>query len=90
MYDLERIEILKGPQGTLFGKNTIQGVISVVTRDPTDEFEATASAQIGNLRPVAARGNIAGPLVEDNVSASFSAYARKRDGSSRTPFATRR
>ena len=78
--DLERIEILKGPQGTLFGKNTIQGVISVVTRDPTNEFEATTSAQIGNFGLWQLRGNIAGPLVEDKVSASFSAYTRKRDG----------
>ncbi len=46
--DVQRIEVLKGPQGTLFGRNTAAGAISIVTNAPTNDFEATARGRIGN------------------------------------------
>lgn len=47
--DLERIEVLKGPQGTLFGRNAAAGAVSIITKKPTNEFEAEARARFGNF-----------------------------------------
>ena len=48
IYDLERVEVLKGPQGTLYGRNTTAGLIDFVTRKPTEEFQAALTAELGN------------------------------------------
>src|SRR3546814_7531984 len=46
--DLERIEVLRGPQGTLFGRNTTGGALNIVSKDPSDQIEGFVSARIGN------------------------------------------
>jgi outer membrane receptor protein involved in Fe transport len=88
LYDLERVEILKGPQGTLFGKNTIQGVVSVVTKDPSDEFEGVASAQLGNYNLWQARVSVSGPISGDRLTGSFTGYAASGTATSTTLFVT--
>nr|WP_241263201.1 TonB-dependent receptor [Parahaliea mediterranea] len=64
MFDLERVEVLKGPQGTLFGRNTTAGLINLVTRKPTDAFEAMVSAEVGNDATYNFEGMVSGPLTE--------------------------
>ncbi|AKH68250.1 outer membrane receptor protein [Spongiibacter sp. IMCC21906] len=63
--DVQRIEVLKGPQGTLYGRNVIGGVINVVTKGPTDEFEAEVEAGIGNYNSKNLFGAVSGPLDEE-------------------------
>jgi iron complex outermembrane receptor protein len=80
LFDLERIEVLRGPQGTLFGKNTIGGAINIVSTTPnTDEFEGKVRATIGNLGLKEVGGLITGPLSE-NWAGKISFNTRKRDG----------
>lgn len=62
--DLERVEVLKGPQGTLYGRNTTAGLIDFVTNKPTDSFEAGVTAEVGNYKTHNFEGFISGPLTE--------------------------
>jgi iron complex outermembrane recepter protein len=77
--ELERIEVLKGPQGTLFGKNTSAGVINVVTRKPSHELSAEVEFTVGNFGAYGISAAINGPLDE---GAALRVYAarRTRDG----------
>jgi len=76
---VDRIEVLKGPQGTLFGKNTSAGVISVLTAQPTDTFEAESEATVGNYGAFGFTGSVSGPITE-GVSGRLFAAARGRNG----------
>lgn len=80
VYDLGRIEVLRGPQGTLYGKNTIGGAIRLVSQAPGDEPEFSASASFGSYNQRDFRLRAAVPLVEDELSASISVYRGLRDG----------
>ena len=64
LFDFERAEILKGPQGTLFGKNTTAGSINFVSRKPTDEFEGFITGQYGRFEEGRVEGAISGPVNE--------------------------
>lgn len=79
LFDLERIEVLKGPQGTLFGRNAIGGAISVVTSKPTKELEGKVSATVGNEGILRYQGLISGPLSE-NLSGKLVINQREHDG----------
>jgi outer membrane receptor protein involved in Fe transport len=72
VYDLERVEVLKGPQGTLYGRNTTGGLVSFVTARPTSTPEARATVELGNYQTVNAEGYVSGPLAE-GLSARLSA-----------------
>jgi len=80
LYDLERIEILKGPQGTLFGKNTVSGAINLTTRKPFNGWEATISVDAGNLKYLNSNIIINTPLKDNILFARFSGKIMRRDG----------
>jgi len=77
--DLERIEVLRGPQGTLYGRNSSAGALRVITRDPGREFRAKAEVGLGNYGAVDVRALVEGPI-SDTVSASLSYIRHQRDG----------
>lgn len=85
LFDLERVEIVRGPQGTLYGKNVVGGAINFVTRKPTDEFRAGAEAGIGNYGSFDVKANVSGGLGE-GLSGSIAATARHHDGYARNTF----
>lgn len=80
LIDIERVEVLRGPQGAVFGKNTIAGAINIITKNPSDDFSATLEAQYGNYDHMRLRGNVSGPIVPGKLAASVSAGYVKRDG----------
>ncbi len=86
MLDVERVEILKGPQGTLFGRNTIGGAISIVTRDPGEEFLFKGSVTGGSFNRMDVQGSADLPI-SARVRSSLSFSSSKRDGyQRRIPF----
>src|SRR6187401_2389877 len=79
LMDVDRVEILKGPQGTLFGRNTIGGAISIVTRDPGDTFKFKGDVTAGSFNLLQARGSADLPLAE-SLSASVTFGIKSREG----------
>ncbi|MEY2854743.1 MAG: hypothetical protein RL030_1875 [Pseudomonadota bacterium] len=80
MFDLsniERVEVLKGPQGTLFGRNATGGLIQVITRDPTQDFRMSGDLTYANYDAAKARVYVAGGIAE-NVAADFSIQASRQ------------
>lgn len=78
--DVGRIEILRGPQGTLYGKNTSAGAIAITTRQPTFNFEGHAEASAGNMGFHQLKAALSGP-VTDTLAARIAVSATRRDGS---------
>ncbi|MCW5758545.1 MAG: TonB-dependent receptor [Phenylobacterium sp.] len=75
-----RVEVLRGPQGTLYGKNTIGGTINVITQKPTDEFKGEAAVLYGNLDFNQETLTVSGPIVPGKVTALVSGLHKSRDG----------
>lgn len=79
--DIERVEVLRGPQGTLFGKNTSAGLLNIITRKPTAEFEGLIGASYASFDEFRVNGILSGPLSEDaRLMGRVSAFSNTRDG----------
>ena len=79
-YDLSQAEVLRGPQGTLYGRNATAGVVNLITAKPTDQFEAMASGDIGNYKNRRFEGMINLPIVDDRADLRIAGEWTKRDG----------
>ena len=79
-YDVERIEILRGPQGTIYGRNTTGGAVNVITKRPSDKLEMKLGLLGGNYSKMKVDGTISGPIVADKIKARFSFSHSQHDG----------
>lgn len=79
-FDREIIEVLRGPQGTLLGRNVTGGAIVVRSKRPTGEFGMNAEAIIGDYDRMDLSASVQGPLMEDKVAAKIAVMSRRRDG----------
>jgi iron complex outermembrane recepter protein len=77
-FDLDRLEVLKGPQGTLFGQNSTGGAMNFIAAKPTDHFEAGADATYGRFNEADGQGFLSGPLT-DTLSARLAVRTEQRD-----------
>ncbi|MEO1188537.1 MAG: TonB-dependent receptor, partial [Pseudomonadota bacterium] len=80
VFDVERIEVLRGPQGTLYGRNTIGGAIKFVSRAPSETPEFSASATVGNFDQTDLSIGVSGPIAGNNVLGKAAVAYLSRDG----------
>lgn len=79
--DIERVEVLRGPQGTLFGRNTSAGALNITTKRPdVTEFAGFANAGYGNFDEISVQGAVNVPVVQDTVAVRLTGAYRQRDG----------
>ncbi|WP_317932340.1 TonB-dependent receptor [Halioxenophilus sp. WMMB6] len=79
LFDIDRVEILRGPQGTLYGRNATGGLVHFITRRPTEEFNAYISAGMGSYDEMRVEGAISGPLT-DSTRGRLALVTSQRDG----------
>ncbi|NOX81577.1 MAG: TonB-dependent receptor [Alphaproteobacteria bacterium] len=81
LFDIERVEVLRGPQGTLFGRNASAGAIQVITKSPPlEDVDAAANAGYGSKDQVNLNASVGVPIVKDKVGARFALTYRRNDG----------
>nr|WP_243853637.1 TonB-dependent receptor [Sphingopyxis panaciterrae] len=80
LIDVERVEVLRGPQGTLFGRNNSAGVLNITTRKPEFEFSGTAELSLGNYGYNQERVSITGPIVADKLAFRLTGFNTHRNG----------
>ena len=80
LFDIERIEFLRGPQGTLYGRNGVGGAVNFHSKKPTDEFEGELRANVGSFNTRELFGVVSGPIIEGVLNARANGVKRTRDG----------
>ena len=80
LFDLERIEILRGPQGTLYGRNTIGGAVNLITNRPTNDFTTMQQLKYGSFDLFNVQGMISGPIIKKKVLGRVAYSYKDRDG----------
>ncbi len=80
LFDVEQIEVLRGPQGTLYGRNTMGGVINVRTKQPGNEPAASISTSLGNYSKTEVKGSVSGAFIKDKLYYGIAALYDAHDG----------
>lgn len=80
LVDVDHVEVLRGPQGTLFGRNTTAGAISVTTKSPSFTTEAAGDITVGNYGLIQGRGTVSGPIIGDTLAGRLSIESTTRNG----------
>jgi len=79
VFDVDQVEVLRGPQGSLFGRNTTAGIIKFDTIKPTQTFQSRATASIGSYNTISMDAGVGGPLIRDVLAFRLSALVQHRD-----------
>jgi len=79
-FDLQQIEVLRGPQGTLWGKNTPAGALHLISKKPTDDFDAYGRVTLGSYNTFNVEGAVGGSLIDGELSGRISLMSQSRDG----------
>ncbi|MEO8722828.1 MAG: TonB-dependent receptor [Sphingobium sp.] len=85
-FDVDRIEVLRGPQGTLYGRNATGGAVNIITGSPTPDFHAGGTVSIGNYGLVETEGFASGPVIGDDLTGRIAFKTRKDTGYLRNIF----
>jgi len=80
LYDVSDLEVLRGPQGTLYGRNATAGAVNLTTARPTGEFSGYGNVTVGNYGDVRIEGAVGGPVIEDKVLIRIAGFRETRDG----------
>lgn len=80
LFDVQQIEVLKGPQGALYGRNAVAGAVLVTTKAPTNEFEGRIGGGVGNNDSYKVNAMLSGPLIEDKLLGRIAISTRDTDG----------
>ncbi|WP_324171837.1 TonB-dependent receptor [Sulfurimonas sp.] len=80
LFDIQRIELLRGPQGTLYGRNTIGGVLNIITKKPDNEWTGKVGIGYGNYNTSQLEASVSGPIIKDKLLLRLSAQYEKSDG----------
>jgi len=80
LFDIQQIEVLKGPQGALYGRNAVAGAILVTTQEPTNELEGKVTATVGNVGIARGSAMISGPIIEDTLLGRIAISTSQTDG----------
>jgi iron complex outermembrane recepter protein len=78
--DIERVEVLRGPQGTLFGRNASAGLINIITKGPSYDFGGSFAATYGNYDYLRFDASVSGPIIADKVAFRLDGVSQRRDG----------
>ncbi|GER01995.1 TonB-dependent receptor [Iodidimonas gelatinilytica] len=90
LFDVERVEVLRGPQGTLYGRNSPGGAIKFISTAPPDEFEADFEIGGGRFEFLTLKGRVGGPIIQDKLHAKLAVALTNHDGINRNSFTGRR
>ncbi|WP_169795040.1 TonB-dependent receptor [Novosphingobium barchaimii] len=83
LLDVANVQVIRGPQGTLFGRGSVIGVLSVESRRPTNDFSASVSAEVGSYDLFNLTGVVNAPIVDDKLAVRAAVRVKKRDGTVR-------
>ena len=80
LHDIDRIEVLRGPQGAIYGKNAIGGAVNIITKRPTDEIEGSVKASYAEGNEKKLNAVVSGPIIDDKVYFRLSTHYKDKDG----------